>query len=58
MLRASMASCASLGNVESDYTQDPAAGTGASAFPTLGTAEERRELEKFLGRIQIIGPDI
>jgi len=48
-----------LGNVESDFTVDPSAGTGGLTIPdTLGTEAERNELEKFLHRIQLIGPDV
>jgi len=48
-----------LGNVESDYTVDPSEGTGGITVPDfLGTEAERAELEKFLHRIQLIGPTI
>lgn len=48
-----------LGNVESDFTYDPAGGMGGFQIPDfLGTPAERDELEKFLHRIQLVGPDI
>jgi mono/diheme cytochrome c family protein len=48
-----------LGDVSSDYTVDPAEGTAGMVVPDfMGTAAERAELEKFLHRIQLVGPTI